>query len=82
MNQKPLIPEQVTVIDDGQFRYPVNRQKLIQWEEKNEKITPATYEQFCSDVEMSLPDVLPGSAEMISVCDALLESGATLYRPA
>ena len=77
-----LNPTTTTIIDDGQFRYPVATAELIAFEEENGKITPLNYEKFCDSVDHLMPGVLPGSAEMIVECAALSEAGAREYRPA
>lgn len=66
----------VTVLNDGQFRYPVDTDRLFAWETENGPITAQNYEQFCDDVPCNLPGVIPGSQEMIDVCEALRETGS------
>jgi hypothetical protein len=77
-----LNPETTTIIDDGQFRYPVATADLTAFEAAHGKIGPANYEKFCDEVDHLMPKALPGSAEMIDECTALAEAGAREYRPA
>lgn len=77
-----LNPKNTTIIDDGQFRYPVATEALKAWETANGKITPNNYEAFCGAVDHLMPGVIPGSAEMIEECEALSDAGAPVYRPA
>lgn len=71
--------QSITVINDGSVVYPVDTAALAQWESTHGPITAQNYEKFCLDVPNTLPDVMPGSAEMIDVCQALREAGAN-YR--
>lgn len=70
----------LTVIDDGQFRYPVWTVRLRDWITANSTITETNYEAFCADVpclgEHSIGT--PSSAAMIDLCQSLLDAGATL----
>lgn len=76
-----LDPASTTIIDDGDFRYPVSTAALQKWEAEYGKITPQNYQQFCDSVDHLMPRVLPGSEKMISECASLLEAGAAFYRP-
>lgn len=71
-----------TIIDDGQMRYPVLTSELEAWETENGKITTENYEQFCDEVDHTMPGTLPGSGEMVRECAKLVEAGAEIYRPA
>ena len=77
-----LNPATTTIIDDGQFRYPVATADLIAFEGMHGGIDRGNYDKFCDVVEHLMPGVLPGSAEMIAECTALAEAGAREYRPA
>lgn len=71
----------LTIIDDGQFRYPVLTTELNQWETENGKIKPTNYELFCNSVEIHKKDVMVGTRKMIDYCAEALEEGAAFYRP-
>lgn len=77
-----LNPETTTIIDDGQFLFPVSTDKLQAFVAAQGKVSAENYEKFCDTVPHLLPGVLPGSAEMIDECAALVESGAREYRVA
>lgn len=68
----------ITVVNDGAFRYPVLRTELNAWIACHGKITATNYEQFCANVdcigEKEVGTV--GSAGMIDLCAALVEAGA------
>lgn len=75
-------PSCVTIIDDGQVRYPVSNGDLAAWQNEHGKIAAAIYEKFCADVDCIGEEVAgtPGSAGMIELCDALVDAGATTLR--
>lgn len=70
----------VTVIDDGQFRYPVRTEAMRAWAAKQGKITASNYDAFCSEVEcLGEREVgTPGNKGMIDFCAALIDAGADL----
>jgi hypothetical protein len=71
----------VTVVNDGQVQYPVLTESMNDWVSRNGKITAANYEKFCDEVEnLGEPTSLTGSAEMIALCDALVEAGSDTER--
>jgi len=74
----------VTVVNDGQVRYPVLSAALEDWTRRNGPITASNYEQFCSDVEcLGEREVgTPGSDAMTELCAALIEDGSDVCRPA
>lgn len=74
---------EVTVIDDGQVRYPVRASDLNAWLAEHGPVTATNYEQFCDEVEaIGQKDVgTVGSAEMIALCAELIEAGAEFERP-
>lgn len=77
-NASAATTAQSTIIDDAQFRFPVSTDALAKWEAANGRLTAGNYGQFCDEVKCSLPDVQVGTAEMIDVCAALIESGASV----
>jgi len=70
----------VTVINDGQMRYPVLTAQMRDWLAKHGPITPANYDRFCDDVECLCEATVgtPGSAKMIEFCAELIEAGASV----
>ena len=70
----------VTVIDDGQFRFPVRTEAMRAWAAKQGKITASNYDKFCSEVEcLGEREVgTPGNKGMIYFCAALIDAGADL----
>lgn len=77
---KRISPKTTTIIDDGDFRYPVSTRALSKWEAEYGDLDTDNYEQFCADVDHLMPGVMPGSPEMIEECDSLLENGASFRR--
>ena len=73
----------VTVVNDGQVRYPVLSSTLEEWTRENGAITTANYEQFCADVPcLGEREVgTPGSERMTALCAALIEDGSDVCRP-
>ena len=73
----------VTVVDDGQVRYPVLTSTLEDWVRRNGPITAENYDQFCSDVECLGEQKVgtPGSDAMCELCAALIDGGADVCRP-
>lgn len=73
----------LTVIDDGQCRYPVLSSILEEWTRKNGAITTANYEQFCAEVPcLGEREVgTPGSERMTELCAALIEDGSDVCCP-
>lgn len=74
----------VTVVNDGQMRYPVLTSSLEEWTRKNGAITADNYEQFCADVECLGEKLVgaPGSESMTELCAALMGDGCDVCRPA
>lgn len=69
----------ITVVNDGQVRYPVLTADLTNWVTKNGAITDENYEQFCAEVDYLGAEVgTPGNAGMIDLCRSLVEAGADL----
>jgi hypothetical protein len=70
--------QQITVINDGQVRYPVITGQMSAWVASHGPITSANYEDFCADVECIGEQVAGtvGSAGMIDLCADLVASGA------
>lgn len=71
--------KQYTVIDDGQFMFPVMSSDMTAWTAVNGDLEDNDrYNQFCQDVkfvgEGDLGSV--GSDEVIAFCNALIEAGA------
>lgn len=68
----------ITVINDGQFRYPVWTEEMKKWITANGEITASNYDQFCSDVDcLGEAEVgTPGSTEMIALCEELTDAGS------
>ena len=82
MDNSFLNPEKaknITVINDGQFIYPVWTADLKNWINKNGEINPKNYEDFCCDVEQ-ISLLVIGSKEMIEFCDELNEAGSDYIR--
>jgi uncharacterized protein YbcC (UPF0753/DUF2309 family) len=73
----------VTVVNDGQVRYPVLTSSLEEWTRKNGPITTANYEQFCAEVECLGERQVgtPGSDAMTDLCAELIADGADVARP-
>lgn len=69
---------QITVINDGQVKYPVETEEMNDWEKENGEITSANYQEFCDAVEIVAQPGLVGSSEMIEFCDCLVEAGAEI----
>ena len=74
----------VTVVNDGQMRYPVLTSTLEDWTRRNGPITTANYEKFCAEVECLGEKKVgtPGSEAMTELCAALMEDGCDVCRPA
>lgn len=72
----PYLASEITIIDDGQFRFPVLTVELGAWTEKHGQPTPANYEQFCDDVPRVDPDIYVGSDELVEICRTLEEAGS------
>ena len=74
----------VTVVNDGQMRYPVLTSTLGDWTRRNGPITASNYEKFCSEVECLGEKKVgtPGSEAMTELCDALMEDGCDVCCPA
>ena len=68
----------ITVINDGQFRYPVMTESLKSWVDSHGAITSANYDQFCSDVECvgEIEAGTPGNTGMIELCRELIDAGS------
>ncbi len=73
---------QLTVMDDGEVRYPVVTSKLDAWETANGPISHRNYDQFCANVECLGEAIVgtPGGHDMIVLCGELLVNGALLRR--
>ena len=73
----------ITVVNDGQVRYPVLTSSLEDWTRKHGPITIENYEQFCSDVECLGEKKVgtPGSEAMTELCSSLMDDGADVCRP-
>lgn len=72
--------DKITIIDDMQFRYPVDTADLNDWTAENGAIdTPEKYQKFCDDVQ-NVGDFagLVGSREMIDLCQSLQDAGADI----
>lgn len=79
MNAQEIIANasNITVINDGQFRYPVLTSDLKAWTGVNGEITTANYETFCDAVECIGEKIgTPGSSKMVELCEQLVEAGA------
>ena len=62
----------ITVIDDGQFMFPVRSSELRDWKAINGPITAANYEQFCAEVDYLGAELgAPGSPQLLKLCLAL-----------
>jgi hypothetical protein len=73
--------DQITVINDGQVRFPIETSNLNNWIAANGPITTANYERFCHEVEYIGAEIgTPGNASMVNLCDALIEAGADCER--
>lgn len=69
----------VTVVNDGQVRFPVLTSLLEEWQRKHGRITVDNYEAFCADVPPLGERVgIPGSPEMVHLCAALMGDGADM----
>jgi hypothetical protein len=68
----------ITVINDGQVKYPVLTAEMKSWIAANGEITSANYDAFCSAVDCigEKEAGTPGSAAMIQLCDKLVDAGA------
>jgi len=88
-NQKPIMKTttykaitvnaaNITVINDGQVKYPVLTTEMKNWISANGEITTPNYEKFCSDVACigEKEAGTPGSEDMIQLCDELVKAGA------
>jgi len=72
----------ITVINDGQVRYPVLTSELTDWLAANGPITTANYEKFCGAVDYIGSKLgTPGNSEIIDLCEALVEAGADCEKP-
>lgn len=72
---------EITVINDGQFKYPVLTSDLSAWRDANGAITAGNYEKFCDEVDFLASELgTPGNAEIIDLCDALVAAGANTER--
>ena len=80
MTAKEIITnaKDVTVINDGQFRYPVLTTEMRAWVAANGPITAANYDAFCGAVDCLGEREIgtPGNAAMIDFCATLIEAGA------
>ena len=74
----------VTVVNDGQMRYPVLTSTMEEWTRRNGPITTANYEKFCAEVECLGENKVgtPGSEAMTELCASLMEDGCDVCRPA
>jgi len=74
----------VTVVNDGQMRYPVLTSSLEDWVRKNGAITAENYEKFCAEVECLGENQVgtPGSDRMTQLCAALMDDNCDVCRPA
>lgn len=72
----------ITVINDGQVKYPVLTDDLKNWIDANGEITIANYDAFCDAVDCigEKEAGTPGSSAMIQLCDALMDAGAESVR--
>ncbi len=83
---KLMSRENFTIINDGQFIYPVKTKDYLNWIKLNGPITPQNYENFCSSVDFVTGKVTKkkgwtvGSPEMIDYCKKLLENGANYIK--
>ena len=67
----------ISVINDGQARYPVLTSELTDWLAANRPITIVNYEKFCDEVEFIGAHLgAPSTWEIIDLCEALVEAGA------
>ena len=83
MNREKIMSHacELTVLDDGEVRYPVVTLELVAWRDANGPITASNYERFCSDVDYMGRELgTPGNAAIIELCSDLIESGAALER--
>ena len=73
----------VTVINDGQVRYPVLSSSLEEWVRKHGAITAENYEQFCLDVECLGERKVgtPGGERMTALCADLVADGSDVCVP-
>ena len=68
--------DSITVINDGQTRYPVETVELKEWIAANGNIYQ-NYQSFCDEVEHLGAEIgTPGSAAMNDLCDELIAAGA------
>jgi hypothetical protein len=69
---------EITIINDGQVKYPVSTKAMTAWVAANGPITSANYDQFCHEVEClgEKDHGTPGNRRMIEYCDKLREEGA------
>lgn len=74
-------PQTTTIINDGQFLYPVSTAILDAWTAVNGPITAKNYEQFCYDTDAIEGTPFIGSQEMIELCEELIANGAATLRP-
>lgn len=72
----------ITVVSDGDVRYPVLTDAMVAWVEKHGEITASNYDQFCFDVECIGEKIAgtPGTKQMTDLCEALVEAGAGSMR--
>lgn len=70
--------EDITIINDGQVKYPVYTQEMMNWEKENGEITASNYQDFCDSVEIAgiADGAMVGTREMIDLCNALVGAGA------
>lgn len=80
MNTQTIIANaaNITVINDGQLKYPVLTAELKNWIAENGEITSANYDAFCGAVDCI--GGTPGNAAMIHLCDELVDAGAESVR--
>ena len=68
--------DSITVINDGQTRYPVETVELDEWVATHGDIS-TDYQSFCDSVEYLGAEIgTPGSEAMNDLCDELIAAGA------
>lgn len=77
-NTAEINPTEITIINDGQFRYPVSTDAMSAWIAANGEIKTANYDKFCADVECigEREHGTPGNPRMLAYCDSLIAAGA------
>lgn len=84
MNTQTIIANaaNITVINDGQVKYPVLTAEMKNWIAENGEITSANYDAFCGAVDCigEKEAGTPGNAAMIQLCDELVNAGAESVR--